>query len=75
LTPQQWTKLFAGAYPKAVDVPVQEYQIDRLMADETAKAAGYRMAGIREGRAVFTTKLKLPSAAEPRKPSDEAGGP
>jgi len=51
-----WNAQFMEAYPKAIDFDEEEYLADRDAADLFAVAHGYRLAGYRLGRAVFTTK-------------------
>jgi len=53
---QIYAELFARSYPKAVDVLEAEYLKDKAEADSAAASAGYRLAGYRQGRAVFTSK-------------------
>lgn len=48
--------MFCAAQPKAVDVPQPEYEGEKADFDSIAAEFGYRMAGIRLERAVFTTK-------------------
>lgn len=48
--------LFTKAHPKPVDIPQKDYERDREQIDAAAAQHGYRLAGIRQGRAVFTTK-------------------
>jgi len=55
-----WNEAFEGAYPKAIDFDEEEYLADRDNADLYAVANGYRLAGYRLGRAVFTTKDPAP---------------
>lgn len=51
-----YAEMFAKAHPKAVDFLESEYLKNRAEADDAAAKAGYRMAGFRLGRAVFTSK-------------------
>ncbi|MBT9177560.1 MAG: hypothetical protein DDT20_01895 [Firmicutes bacterium] len=46
-------ELFKAAYPKAVDFPKSDYSNEMV---RIAARHGYRYAGERLGRAVFTTK-------------------
>lgn len=48
--------IFAESYPKAVDIDQGDYQADQAAYDAAALASGYRLAGFRLERAVFTTK-------------------
>lgn len=47
---------FAAAHPKAFDIPASEYERVKADYDRAAAHHGYRLAGLRLGRAVFTTK-------------------
>lgn len=47
---------FVAAHPKAIDFSKEEYEARKEKFDQAATQAGYRLAGIRLGRAVFTTK-------------------
>lgn len=48
---------FGRAHPKPVDIAQTEYEgRSRAAWDSAAAAFGYRLAGLRLGRAVFTTK-------------------
>lgn len=53
--------MLLAAYPRAIDITCGEFQ-QTLNAEQLAKEAGYRIAGIRLGRVVFTTKPKEPDA-------------
>ena len=52
-----YSEIFAKAHPRAVDVSESEYLKAKDEADAAAAKAGYRLAGFRLGRAVFTTKI------------------
>lgn len=52
----QADKAFAKADQKAVDFPQAEYERDKAEMDRIAEQNGYRLAGFRLQRAVFTTK-------------------
>lgn len=54
---------FTSAHPKAVDLPQAEYDQNKAAVDAAADAAGYRLAGFRLQRAVFTTKPNAPVSA------------
>lgn len=67
-----FVQAFSHAHPKAVDFPRDQF--DRLSSSvlRLATESGYRMAGFRSGRVVFTTKppkdmsdLAPPVVAEP----------
>lgn len=60
---QNYAELFNRAYPKAVDFVESEYLRDKEAADSAALSAGYRFAGYRLGRAVFTTKAERAGSA------------
>lgn len=47
---------FAEALQKAVDFPESEYRDNKAEMDRIAGLNGYRLAGFRLGRAVFTSK-------------------
>ena len=47
---------FAKSYPKAIDFPQAEYEREKTEFDRIAAEYGYRLAGFRLQRAVFTTK-------------------
>jgi hypothetical protein len=49
-------KAFAAAHPKAVDFPEADFYALQPGISEAAQAYGYRLAGFRLKRAVFTTK-------------------
>jgi hypothetical protein len=51
-----YAKRFALSHPKAIDFPQDEYASNQDAIDAAATAAGYRLAGIRLGFVVFTTK-------------------
>lgn len=53
-------KAFTAAHPRAVDFPETEYKADPDTYDEIAADRGYRLAGFRLYRAVFTTKPAPP---------------
>lgn len=48
--------VFCSAHPKAVDFPQKEYEDEKGDFDSVAAEFGYRLAGCRLQRAVFTTK-------------------
>lgn len=48
--------LFAESYPRAVDIGEDDYRAKQAEYDAAATAAGYRLAGFRLQRAVFSTK-------------------
>lgn len=52
---------FEKRFPKAIDFLELEYLKARTEIDEAAVAAGYRFAGWRLGRAVFSTKPPRPT--------------
>ena len=56
LAPKGDITLFADAYPQAVDIPQGDYEAMQAEYDAAALASGYRLAGFRLERAVFTTK-------------------
>jgi len=59
MTPVEKTGLlaqFAAAYPKAIDFPQKHFELDKQDYYDAAERSGYRIAGLRLGRAVFTTK-------------------
>lgn len=60
--------IFAAARPQAVDFPQGDYEAAREAFVRIAAEHGYRLAGIRLGRAVFTSKPPAPVA---RIPSNE----
>lgn len=47
---------FKRAHPKAVDFPLAEYDAGKESMVTIAEQHGYRFAGVRLERAVFTTK-------------------
>lgn len=47
---------FAAAYPKAIDFPQKHFEMDKQEYYDAAARNGYRIAGLRLQRAVFTTK-------------------
>lgn len=53
---------FKAAAPKAVDFDQRDYESRREVFDQAAADAGYRLAGMRLERAVFTTKPLAPDA-------------
>lgn len=55
-------KVFCDAKPKAIDFPQLEYEKDMAAFDRIAAQHGYRLAGIRLGRVVFTSKPRAPDA-------------
>lgn len=48
--------MFASSSPKAIDFPQTEYEASQADFDSIAAQFGYRLAGFRLRRAVFTTK-------------------
>lgn len=58
-------KAFSDAYPRAIDFLKTEYDADQAAFDAAAAEAGYRLAGVRLGFAIFTTKA--PKLAKNRK--------
>ena len=56
LLPPSDITLFAESYPRAVDIDQGEYEANKADYDAAALASGYRLAGHRLERAVFTTK-------------------
>lgn len=66
-----FVQAFSKAHPKAVDFPRDQF--DRLSSAvlRLAGEAGYRMAGFRSGRVVFTTKppKDMSDLAEPVVPA------
>jgi hypothetical protein len=56
LLPKSDISLFSESYPRAVDVDQDEYKANQAEFDAAALASGYRLAGYRLSRAVFTTK-------------------
>lgn len=56
MTLDDLNKLFKDNYPKAVDIAETEYNANKSAIDALAQDNGYRLAGIRLARAVFTTK-------------------
>lgn len=51
---------FKAAHPKAIDFAEAEYNEGRESMLTIAEQHGYRLAGVRHGRAVFTTKAARP---------------
>lgn len=51
-------KAFKDAFPKAIDFPVYEHDYRAADISSIAALAGYRLAGKRLERAVFTTKAQ-----------------
>lgn len=51
-----YAEVFTAAHPKPVDFPQSEYEANVIEIDVAATEAGYRLAGYRLRRAVFTTK-------------------
>lgn len=47
---------FKKSQPKAIDFPQHEYEANELEILSAALAEGYRLAGVRLKRVVFTTK-------------------
>ena len=56
LLPPSDITLFIESYPRAVDIDRGEYEANMADYDAAALASGYRLAGVRLERAVFTTK-------------------
>lgn len=56
ILPPSSITLFAESYPRAVDIDESLYKSDQTAYDAAATASGYRLAGFRLHRAVFTTK-------------------
>lgn len=56
MTEDQATEAFTAAHPRALDFPQAEYEADKGLVDRVAADQGYRLAGYRLNRAVFTTK-------------------
>lgn len=54
---------FFASYPKAVDIAQTEYEAAKADWDRAAALGKYRFAGIRLGRAVFTTKQNKGNSA------------
>lgn len=52
--------LFKICHPKPVDIAQSDYEAHKAAMDAAAQAAGYRLAGYRQSRAVFTTKPQQP---------------
>jgi len=50
---------FSNAKPHAVDFPQADYESRKAVYDTIANAHGYRLAGFRLKRAVFTTKQPI----------------
>lgn len=59
-----YAERFASAYPKAIDFPQDEYEGNREAIDAAAAALGYRLAGVRLGFAVFSSKLMQTKGVE-----------
>lgn len=53
---------FGASSPRAVDFPQPEYEQAKEAFDRIAEQHGYRLAGMRLGRAVFSTKPRVPVA-------------
>lgn len=56
MTADQIEDVFKAAKPRAVDFPESEYKAMDSEIDAMARKHGYRLAGYRLGRAVFTSK-------------------
>lgn len=56
MTKAEIRALFSASHPKAIDFLETEYEADRDAYDNAAAETGYRRAGFRLGRVVFTTK-------------------
>lgn len=54
---------FAAAFPRAIDFPEDEYTAEKPDFDRIAASNGYRLAGIRLQRAVFTSKPTPPEVS------------
>lgn len=52
------TERFLASFPKAIDIAQKEYEAAKAEWDSAAASSGYRLAGFRLDRAVFTTKPK-----------------
>lgn len=55
---------FAASHPKSVDFPETDFYSLQPAISEAAAAFGYRLAGFRLKRAVFTTKAAPPPQEE-----------
>jgi hypothetical protein len=51
-----FAEIFAATHPKAVYLLQTEYDAEKEAAEQAASEYGYRLAGLRLGWAVFTTK-------------------
>jgi hypothetical protein len=69
MTPEEFKKALADQWPKAADFPVGDLQ-SIPNASELAETLGYRLAGIRLGFAVFTTKERAAASALADKRAD-----
>lgn len=62
MTPAEFKAFFTEAHPVAVDFAEADYRANEAEVSKIARDCGYRLAGIRLGRAVFTTKPRAPDA-------------
>lgn len=56
MTEQAINGHFSAAHPRALDFSQVDYEAKKDIFDRIAAQHGYRLAGYRLGRAVFTTK-------------------
>lgn len=70
MTPADFKAAFVDAHPMSVDFAEQDYRALEAEVSGIAHDMGYRLAGYRLGRAVFTTKPRAPDASNG--PSREA---
>jgi hypothetical protein len=59
---QEIASIFEKQAPRALDFLESEYLSNSAAIDAIATSNGYRLAGIRLKRAVFTTKPRRPDA-------------
>lgn len=52
----KYQQAFSQSFPKAVDFAQSEYEKDKELAEIAATENSYFLAGIRLGRAVFSSK-------------------
>ena len=64
MTEEDIRKLFSASHPKACDVSQAEYEGSKELFDRVCAETGFRLAGFREKRAVFTTKPAPPAPIE-----------
>ncbi len=65
MTPEEAEALdaaFAGSFPKAIDFSQKQYELEPAAYLGAAAVNGYRLAGFRLERAVFTTSPLAPDA-------------